>query len=174
MTARFGGNHHASLHRVVCALFLFAMLNILAGCDYARMKDDESLRTYKTSMPEMPKESIPVTGGIEVLREADPKALKNPLPSDQQVIERGRIAYGYYCVHCHGPKADGFGTVGQSFAPLPTNLKDKSVQDQTDGEIFFKMSLGSKRQPPLAYTVSEKDRWAIIRFIRSLASRTSG
>lgn len=141
----------------------------ISGCDYARMTDDEAVNTYGKKLPAMPAHTVPVDGGIEALRTADPRALVNPLPADARTVAQGHTAYGYFCVHCHGPLADGHGTVGQSFSPLPTDLRTPAVQGQGDGELFAKISLGYKRHPPLALTVAEKERWAIIRYLRSLA-----
>jgi hypothetical protein len=45
---------------------------------------------------------------------------------------------------------------------------DPGVQKQSDGELFVKISLGFGRHPPLANTVSEPDRWAVVNYIRSL------
>lgn len=150
-------------------LTVLCMLPILWGCDYGRMYDDEAVHTYQTVIPEMPKRTIPVGGGIQVLREADPDELLNPVAYDETSVRRGKEAYGYYCIQCHGPRADGRGTVGQSFAPLPTDLKTSDVQDQSDGSLFFRISLGFNRHPPLWYTVAENDRWAVVNYIRSLA-----
>jgi mono/diheme cytochrome c family protein len=147
---------------------LFSVLSTLCGCDYARMNDQESVRTYKKEIPEMPPDTIPITGGFQILSSANPKDLKNPLPDTQESVDQGKEAYFYFCVQCHGPKADGNGTVGQSFAPLPANLRDAGVQKQSDGELFAKISLGFGRHPPLASTVSEPDRWAVVNYIRSL------
>jgi mono/diheme cytochrome c family protein len=154
-----------SLWRLVIVFFL---LPALWGCDYARMNDQESVRTYKKEIPEMPSDTIPITGGLKVLSSANPKDLKNPVPYTQESVDQGKEAYSYFCVQCHGPKADGNGTVGQSFAPLPANLRDAGVQKQSDGELFVKISLGFRRHPPLASTVSEPDRWAVVNYIRSL------
>ncbi|GLI36242.1 c-type cytochrome [Desulforhabdus amnigena] len=148
--------------------------SLLCGCDYARMKEQEALRTYKTVIPEMPEGTIPTRGGIEIARKSDPKTLQNPLILSQESVARGKTGYETYCLMCHGPNADGNGTVGQSFHPLPTDLRDPKVQAQTDGEIFYKLSFGAKRQPPLAYTIAEEDRWAIVHFIRSLKSPSNG
>lgn len=141
----------------------------LWGCDYGRMKDDEAIHTYETALPTMPRQTFPLAGGVEAIKEAAPQKLKNPLPRDSEVVERGKERYGFYCVQCHGPKADGAGTVGQSFAPLPTHLLRRYVQKQSDGELFVKVSLGFRRHPPLAATVSEEDRWAIIHYLRAQA-----
>ena len=146
---------------VACA---FAFL----GCDYARMSDQESFRPYETSFPDMPLESVPVTGSIQSVKEMDPEELHNPTPYSPESVQRGKEKYGFFCIMCHGPKVDGYGTVGQSFYPLPTDLRERHVQNQTDGELFHSVSFGLNRHPPLAYTVPEADRWDIINFIRSL------
>ena len=142
-----------------------------SGCDYGRMKEQESIRTYEISLPQMPKGTHPVGGGIETVRKSRPDSLENPLPASPASVEQGKQAYGHYCVMCHGPKADGNGTVGQSFAPLPSNLRKSPVQGQSDGELFYKISLGSGRHPSLADTVAEEDRWAVIHYLRSLKGK---
>ena len=161
MLRRLGG-------RAFCAVLIVPVC-FLWGCDWGHMKKDEAVHTYEKNMPDMPKRTIPVDGGIQILREANPLELENPLARNDQTVETGREKYGYYCGQCHGMKGDGNGTVGQSFAPLPANLKGRTVQEQTDGELFYKISLGYNRHPPLYYTVAQEDRWAIIRYIRSIA-----
>jgi hypothetical protein len=150
-------------------IFFFSLLFLFfCGCNYARMYDQESVRTYETTIPEMPEGTIPIHGGTEPLKMADAKGLRNPLPRNPDSLEQGKGAYKYFCIQCHGPLGDGNGTVGQSFAPLPANLKEKAVQRQTDGELFAKISLGYRRHPPLSSTVSAEDRWAVVHFIRGL------
>jgi len=144
-------------------IFLFIL-----GWNYGRMKEDEAVQLYEKRLPAMANQSVPVGGGMEKLRLTPPDQLTNPLPSTDAVSEQGKKAYQHYCRMCHGPGGRGMGTVGQSFAPLPTDLGGKHVQDQSDGQIFYKVSVGYKRHPPLAYTVSEKDRWAVVRYIRGL------
>ncbi len=152
---------------LLCFILLL-LFQLLPGCDYARMKDQESVRTYEAEPPEMPAQSIPVSGGIASLRNADPQKMKNPLPATDEVIARGKTSYGYFCVMCHGPKGDGRGTVGQSFSPLPTDLGSAYVRNQSDGLLFYRISLGFKRHPSLYATVSSDDRWAVIHYLRSL------
>ena len=157
-----------SLKGLAIAGGLAAMGYLLTGCDYARMKDQESVRTYEAEMPGTVEGTIPIDGGIILLKSENPLKIQNPLSSTPETLERGRTAYGYFCIMCHGPKLDGNGTVGQSFAPLPTDLTSSYVRRQSDGALFYKISLGYRRHPPLANTVDGKDRWAILRYIRSL------
>jgi hypothetical protein len=136
------------------------------GCDYARMRDQESVRTYEAKLPEMPEGSIPIAQGTAIYKSGEPSELKNPLPVNADTLERGRTAYGYFCIICHGQRLDGNGTVGQSFSPLPADLKSADVLDQSNGELFQKISFGFLRHPPLNETVPPEDRWAIIHYIR--------
>ncbi len=160
--------------RIVWTILLLSTLPLFWNCDYARMREDDAVEVYKTRMAEMPKNVMPVNGGTALLKTLNPASLKNPLPPNEETVARGKVNYGYFCEQCHGTDTTGKGTVGQSFAPLPTSLIGEKVQKQSDGEIFMKTSLGYKRHPPLAYTVDEEDRWAIITYIRFLGKLQEG
>jgi len=146
----------------------FFLLSSLFGCDYGRMKDQEAIQTYGTQLPEMPEKTVPVTGGVQALKDATPERLRNPLRYTEETVRLGKEGYGYYCVMCHGAKADGNGTVGQSFFPLPTNLTIPYVQNQSDGRLFHTVTFGLKRHPGLGFIIAEDDRWAIVNYMRSL------
>lgn len=157
--------------RLGTGLAALALLAALCACNYARMSDDEAVNTYGRELPAQPPGTVPAGGGYEVLRNADPRALKNPLPATAESAAEGKRVYENFCIQCHGPNLDGNGTVGQSFAPLPTDLAAAVVRGQSDGELFVKISLGYRRHPPLADTVSDKDRWAVLSYLRSVPPR---
>jgi len=142
-----------------------------AGCDYARMTNDEAVNTYQAVMPDMDDRTVSVGAADLPPAGVEPRDLVNPLPVAAESVEQGRVGYGYYCLPCHGPRGDGRGTVGQSFAPLPTDLGSEAVLQQSDGELFHKITAGFKRHPPLGYTVAVEDRWAVIIYLRNRASR---
>jgi hypothetical protein len=147
---------------------LIAVVSIaLTGCNYGRMYDQDSIKTYERKDAQIDERAIPVTDGFDVLTATDPRSLKNPLAPSVETIEQGRLAYSYFCVQCHGPGLDGNGTVGQSFSPLPTDLGSPLVLSQEDGLIYAEVRLGFKRHPLLFSTVSEEDTWSIILFLRS-------
>lgn len=152
---------------IFCVCFMF-LAGGLWGCDYARMKEQESVRTYETKLPSMPSGTLPTEGGILLISSVDPKEIPNPLNPEPKNLQRGREAFKNFCAMCHGLKGDGKGTVGQSFYPLPTDLRSEAVQALSDGELFKIISLGSRRCPPLAHTISEEDRWAIVLHLRAL------
>ena len=154
--------------RVMLSGVVMLILLKLCGCDYGRMYDQDVIKTYGRKMPEMDTRTIPVQDGFQTLVTADPKRLRNPLKYSKSSVDQGAQAYSYYCIQCHGPKADGNGTVGQSFVPLPTDLLSSGVQGQADGELYAKIRLGFKRHPKLFSTVSDEDTWAVVSYIRSL------
>ena len=142
---------------------------------YERMNEQESFRPYETQMPGVAPGAVPTKdgerAGEEKYKSAPMGSLENPLPADTDTIARGGLAYVRFCIHCHGSKYNGDGTVGQSFAPLPTDLRSEYVQQMSDDELFRSISYGMMRHPALAYTVSADDRWSLIRWIQSLGER---
>ncbi|MFZ2448190.1 MAG: cytochrome c [Syntrophobacteraceae bacterium] len=162
----------AAARAAALALLLVFAAQFLTGCNYADMRDDEAIQAYNREFPKMPRQTIPIGGGIWVERDANPAELVNDLPPTPEIIALGAERYGFYCVMCHGARADGNGTVGQSFAPLPANLTAPQVREQDDGQIFYKIRFGFNRHPPLYSTATDRETWAIIRYVRSLANRT--
>jgi mono/diheme cytochrome c family protein len=143
--------------------------------EYERMNDQESFRPYEARMPGVVPGAVPNREG-SLMGEAKYKSaplgsLTNPLSAEPETIARGELAYEYFCIMCHGSRYNGDGTVGQSFAPLPTDLRSPYVQAMAADELFRSISYGIQRHPPMAYTVSVEDRWSLIRFIQSLGIR---
>ncbi|MCM2284614.1 MAG: cytochrome c [Desulfobacula sp.] len=88
-----------------------------------------------------------------------------PWPEDL-ILATGKKEYTAFCAHCHGPRLDGLGTVGQSFFPLPTDLTGEKAVGLTDKELFTVISYGSKKTPALASSMSVESREAVIQYLR--------
>jgi mono/diheme cytochrome c family protein len=139
-----------------------------------RMWQTPGIKPYENPIPVMDAGSVPVSGGEAFYHAAAAGDLKAPFGmTDPAVVTAGKTAYGYYCVHCHGKNYDGYGTVGQSFAPKPRDLRDAKVQTMADGTLFKEISFGipGGRQPALATTIAPDDRWRVIAFVKSLGQR---
>jgi mono/diheme cytochrome c family protein len=89
-----------------------------------------------------------------------------PTDPENVAVARGEKEYNAFCSHCHGPKLDGLGTVGQSFFPLPMNLLGEKAVGLSDKEIFIVISYGSNKTPALASSMSVESRKAAIQYIR--------
>jgi mono/diheme cytochrome c family protein len=95
------------------------------------------------------------------------KAKKNPLPNDKKVVDQGAKLAQINCSTCHGAKGKGDGAAAAALTPKPADWTSPRVQDQTDGELFWKISNGRGPMPPWKH-LPENDRWALIRYIHSL------
>ena len=98
------------------------------------------------------------------------KAKKNPTPNDKKTVEQGEKVAKINCASCHGAKGKGDGAAAVALNPKPADWTSKRVQDMSDGEIFWKMTTGRGAMPAWRH-LPEKDRWAIVRYIRTLAGK---
>jgi len=139
-----------------------------------RMWETPAVRPHEEPLLVMQKGIVPVSGG-EALYRATPADQLHPPPDNPAAtsVPRGKQGYLVFCAQCHGNDHGGNGTVGQSFAPLPTDLRSPKVQAQSPGQLFKEISFGRPdgRQPPLATTISVIDRWSIVAYIKSLGIR---
>ena len=164
--------------------FIFLGVIILAGYEvliwydtdfrYGRMWETPAVRPHEEPLPAMQRGVVPFSGGEEVFRVTPADALKSPFRvGDPETLNLGKASYFLYCAQCHGKNYDGNATVGQSFFPLPTDLRSAKVQSLSDGAFFKEISYGvpDGRQPPLATTIEPMDRWRIVAYIKSLGLR---
>ena len=98
------------------------------------------------------------------------KGKKNPLPSDAQTVAQGKKVADVNCVACHGAKGKGDGAASAALNPKPADWTSKKVQTESDGEIFWKISTGRGAMPAWKF-LPENDRWALVRYIRSLGGK---
>jgi mono/diheme cytochrome c family protein len=141
---------------------------------YGRMRETPAVKPYENPMLVMASGVVPKDSAEAIWRAMDANTLVSPLPVSDAVIRRGQVVYGTFCQQCHGKNHDGNGTVGQSFTPLPTDLRSKTVQILSDGTLFQHISYGvgeTNRQPALATTIRAMDRWHVIAYIKSIGIR---
>jgi mono/diheme cytochrome c family protein len=73
-------------------------------------------------------------------------------------------------VSCHGDKGKGNGSAAIALNPNPADWTSKRIQAESDGEIFWKITKGRGPMPPWRH-LPENDRWAVVRYIRTLAEK---
>ncbi len=163
---------------IVVAILILAVYHALIYYDnnfrYGRMRETPAVRPFEE--PLLIKEAglVPINGGEAIYRVSAGIDIQPPIDMTQSaVIDRGKAVYLVYCAQCHGHNYDGNGTVGQSFAPQPTDLRSAKVQNSLAGELFKNVSYGipDGRQPPLHATITVDDRWRVVAFVKSLGTR---
>jgi len=105
-----------------------------------------------------------------------PKAavnVKNPVASDESSLKTGATLYKTYCTPCHGDKGKGNGPASTSLNPKPADHTSATVQAQSDGTMYYKISEGHAHtaMPPFKAVLTPDQRWAIINYIRTLAKK---
>ena len=98
---------------------------------------------------------------------ASEKSKKSPIAASAKVAEQGEKIAKVNCVSCHGAKGKGDGAAAVALNPKPADWTSKRVQDESDGELFWKITTGRGAMPSWRH-LSESDRWAVVQHLRTL------
>lgn len=117
-----------------------------------------------------PDEGDPPTGYAEKI---------NPLPLNQDVLDHGKAIFTRECMVCHGVAGRGEGPYGDGLQPTPPDFGDGSygTRDKpiyTDADYFWRISEGVPwtAMPTWKLQYDEKDRWALVHYVRALLTLT--
>jgi mono/diheme cytochrome c family protein len=96
---------------------------------------------------------------------------RNPIAVSESSLAAGQKVYVKRCVACHGKTGNGDGPDAAELGIHPAKLSDPSMREETDGELFWKITVGKKPMPNYGTRLSPTDRWTVINYLRSLARR---
>jgi len=97
-------------------------------------------------------------------------------PAESADVELGRTRFQMFCASCHGANGDGKGVAAGGLNPPPRDFATGTFKlGGTDQDLFDVISDGaaskggSPRMVAWSPVLSVPERWALVRFIRSLA-----
>jgi cytochrome c oxidase cbb3-type subunit I/II len=102
------------------------------------------------------------------------------IPTTPALVTQGREVYDEHCIGCHGPKGDGNGPAATFLFPRPRNFTagvfkfrtTPSGSLPTDGDLYRTITRGVRwTAMPTWHEVPDKDRVAVIAFIKTLSRR---
>jgi mono/diheme cytochrome c family protein len=93
----------------------------------------------------------------------------NPILSTTDIVKRGHDLFHRDCEQCHGKAGHGDGPQSFSLEKHPADLASERVQSQPDGALFWKMTEGRGVMPKA--TLGDNDKWAVIDYLRTLATK---
>lgn len=101
---------------------------------------------------------------------------RNPVTIDAALLKTGQARFNTYCSPCHDQTGSGKGIVAlRTPAWQPSNLQEDRVKNLADGDIFDTITNGRRSMPAYKYQIqAEKDRWAIVAYVRALQRASSG
>jgi mono/diheme cytochrome c family protein len=96
---------------------------------------------------------------------------QNPVAVNESSLAAGGKIYARRCLACHGQKGNGDGPDAVDLGIHPAKLSDPAVREETDGALFWKITVGKKPMPSYSTRLSPTDRWNVINYLRTLARR---
>lgn len=95
------------------------------------------------------------------------KELETNLTSSAEIVEAGQKLYAANCASCHGDKGMGDGPAAVALNPKPRNFTKEQFQNGSDPLGIFKtLNNGLNQGMPSFDSLPEKDRWALVHFVR--------
>ena len=95
-------------------------------------------------------------------------ALKNPLETSPEILERGKKMYGVYCMSCHGDMGDGQGPlyVNKKYTYPPASLLSEKMLANPDTDIYHVITVGHGIMAEHGSMIQPDDRWKIAMYIK--------
>jgi mono/diheme cytochrome c family protein len=99
---------------------------------------------------------------------ASAEKLKNPYSCDPTSMKDAKAVYTSTCAPCHGLKGRGDGPAAVALNPKPADHSSKVIQAESDGSLYWKLTEGKGAMQSYKSQLSDKQRWGLVCFIRSL------
>lgn len=96
------------------------------------------------------------------------QTLVNELLNTMENLERGKVAYGIYCMVCHGEKGDGQGPlfVNKKYIYPPGNLLSEKMRANPEADIYHVITVGWGIMGEHGSMITPDDRWKIAMYIK--------
>ncbi len=95
---------------------------------------------------------------------------KSPVEASDEILQKGKELMMAQCKSCHGDP--GMNNAIPLPPVNPPDFASETVQSNTEGDIFYKISEGKGAMPSFKNILSEEDRWALALYIKSLGAST--
>ena len=107
---------------------------------------------------------------------AEARALKSPLPSSPEIVEKGKALYDGKgtCFNCHGTDGAGNGPAAAKLNPAPRNFRHHGFwRHRTEGELFWVIKHGSPGTAMIGFgpVLSDEEIWSLIQYEGTFAGK---
>lgn len=95
------------------------------------------------------------------------KTMKNAVKTDDASIKSGKDLYTKNCASCHGKTGLGDGPKARGLDTFPGNFSSATFQNQTDGDLFFKIKTGRDEMPKYEGKIDDESVWQVVNYMRT-------
>jgi mono/diheme cytochrome c family protein len=102
---------------------------------------------------------------------AEAKDMKNPVALVPELMEEARHHFADHCAVCHANDGSGNTEMGRNLYPKAPDMREKTTQSLSDGELYFIIHNGIRLSGMPAWgppSGPDPDSWALVYFIRRL------
>ena len=103
-------------------------------------------------------------------------ALRNPVPTSDEVIADGRAHFADHCASCHANDGSGNTEMGRGLYPKAPDMRLPATQNLSDGQLFYIIENGIRLTGMPAWGTGTKEgeeaTWHLVHFIRHLPKIT--
>tara|TARA_B100001778_G_scaffold140274_1_gene115291 strand:+ start:362 stop:1156 length:795 start_codon:yes stop_codon:yes gene_type:complete len=98
------------------------------------------------------------------------KAVKMPIPyTETSALAEGKAYYEVFCIHCHGPKGQGKGSlIKKELFLKPPAYNNGTTKELSAGEIYYTIYYGKGMMGSHASQIVEDKRWKIVQYVQTL------
>jgi mono/diheme cytochrome c family protein len=153
---------------VVGYVFLMVTYEIV-GVDFPVFMEDQPSIDYQEGPRRLPPEEAVPLSRPAYLDEGQPSV--NPVPADAVSLQRGEILCQLHCAVCHGQASQGDGPVVEFWREdvrRPADLTEARIGEYPDGTLYRIIVQGIGGMPPLRENLTERQRWDVINYLRTL------
>ena len=100
--------------------------------------------------------------GQEWVVPVDKASITNPSEYNLVNVKKGKDLYQLNCKSCHG---DAGKNNALPLIPVPPDISSEKMHLNTEGELYYKITVGKGGMPQFEKTLSEDDRWRLVNYI---------
>lgn len=96
------------------------------------------------------------------------RELHSPIAMTKESVEKGKVIYTKFCLHCHGETGQGDGKVITEGGHPPPGAYNGPLKDLPEGKMFHTLTYGKGMMGSHAGQLNKEERWTVIQYVKFL------
>lgn len=96
--------------------------------------------------------------------------LRSPIAFNQENVDKGKVTYEKFCIHCHGATGQGDGAVvTNGNYPQPPSYTGSALVNLPEGKVFHSLVYGKNlAMGSHAGQLNKEERWLVVQYVKYL------